>query len=129
MADKSDQDAHNESKPSSDANASFTVHVWPPDWRTRHAVVKSLVEIISSPSLLSMHYGSIPATVVPAKVRVIEEDAFNAANGIFNKPRGSAERSEAVEIEVLKHYSEDITRKIFELAKSAEARQGTSSSE
>ncbi|KAK2970279.1 hypothetical protein RJ640_021354 [Escallonia rubra] len=35
--------------------------IWPPTQRTRDVVLSRLIETLSAPSMLSKHYGSVPA--------------------------------------------------------------------
>lgn len=87
-----------------------TFSIWPPSQRTRDAVIKRLIETLSTPSVLSKRYGSMPADEANATARTIEEEAFAAAGG-----SASAEDDG---IETLQVYSKEISKRMLEAVKS-----------
>ncbi|KAG9440394.1 hypothetical protein H6P81_020559 [Aristolochia fimbriata] len=115
MAVESDQETHNESKPSKDLNQSFTFSIWPPSERTRTAVINRLVETLSSPSVLSKRFGSLPVEEAPTAARIIEEEAFAAAASRFDAARSTD--SDDAGIEVLQFYSKEISKRMLETVK------------
>lgn len=114
-----DQDASTEAEsqePRSEPQASMpekpkqmSFSIWPPAERTREAVVKRLIETLSTPSVLSNRYGTIPQEEASAAARAIEEEAFATANG-----------SAAVDedgIQILQVYSKEISKRMLEAVK------------
>ncbi|XP_059636591.1 MFP1 attachment factor 1-like [Cornus florida] len=89
--------------------------IWPPSQRTRDAVVNRLIETLSTPSVLSKRYGSVPHDEAAAAARRIEDEAFAAARGC-----GLDE-----DIEILQVYSKDISKRMLEVVKSRSASAST----
>ncbi|KAI4372888.1 hypothetical protein MLD38_011070 [Melastoma candidum] len=59
----------------------ITFSIWPPSQRTRDAVIARLVDTLSTPSVLSKRYGTLPQDEASESAHAIEEEAFNAAGG------------------------------------------------
>lgn len=87
--------------------------IWPPTQKTRDAVVTRLVETLSSPSVLSDRYGTMPHEESFASARLIEEEAFSAA--------GSSSAPEDDGIQILQVYSKEISKRMLETVKSKAA--------
>ncbi|KAI3440378.1 uncharacterized protein J3R85_003720 [Psidium guajava] len=88
-------------------NVAFSI--WPPSQRTRDAVVTRLIETLSTPSVLSKRYGTLPQDEAASAARVIEEEAFNAAAG--------AAAADDDGIEVLQIYSKEISKRMLDSVK------------
>ncbi|XP_043711622.1 MFP1 attachment factor 1-like [Telopea speciosissima] len=86
--------------------------IWPPTQHTREAVFKRLVETLSTPSVLSKRYGSMPAEEASAAARQIEEEAFSAGS-----TAASSNTSEDDGIEILQLYSKEISKRMLETVK------------
>lgn len=97
-----------------------SLNIWPPSQRTRDAVVNRLVETLSSPSVLSKRYGTLPHDEASAAARRIEEEAFSASSAAADGGAIAAPRDDAVAfgIEILQIYSKEISRRMMESAKS-----------
>ncbi|KAL8128014.1 MFP1 attachment factor 1-like [Apium graveolens] len=103
MAEPTQPQPTNPTKPT----VSFTI--WPPSQRTREAVAKRLIETLSSPSVLSKRYGTIPeeeATIIAAK---IEGEAFETVSGSAGPDDDG--------IEILQGYSKEISKRMLETVK------------
>ncbi|KAK1405658.1 MFP1 attachment factor 1 [Heracleum sosnowskyi] len=83
--------------------------IWPPSQRTRDAVTNRLVETLSSPSVLSKRYGTLPEAEAAATAKLIEEEAFAAAS--------STAASDDDGIEILQGYSKEISKRMLETVK------------
>ncbi|XP_022131922.1 MFP1 attachment factor 1-like [Momordica charantia] len=83
--------------------------IWPPTQRTRDAVISRLIETLSTPSILSKRYGTIPPDEAAAAARLIEEEAYLAA--------GVSPATEDDGIEILQVYSKEISRRMLETVK------------
>ncbi|XP_052191324.1 MFP1 attachment factor 1-like [Diospyros lotus] len=92
-------------------NLSFSI--WPPSQRTRDAVIKRLVETLSSQSVLSKRYGIIPSNESDDVARRIEAEAFTAADASASADDDG--------IEILQVYSKDISKRMLEAVKSRSA--------
>lgn len=88
-------------------NVAFSI--WPPSQRTRDAVVARLIETLSTPSVLSKRYGTVPHDEAASAARAIEEEAFNAAGG--------AAAADDDGIEVLQIYSKEISKRMLDSVK------------
>ncbi|XP_077231081.1 MFP1 attachment factor 1-like [Tasmannia lanceolata] len=97
----------------------FSVSIWPPTQRTRDAVIQRLIETLSTPSVLSKRYGSIPAEEALASARLIEEEAFSLVSR--SDHNSSAADSDEVGIEILQIYSKEISKRMLEVVKSKAA--------
>lgn len=95
-------------------NISFSI--WPPSQRTRDAVTNRLIETLSSPSVLSKRYGTLPEAEAAATAKVIEEEAFAAAGGTAG--------SDDDGIEVLQAYSKEISKRMLETVKGRAGGEG-----
>ncbi|XP_043694471.1 MFP1 attachment factor 1-like [Telopea speciosissima] len=97
-AKDSQQQEHQSSRVKLEKMSRFSI--WPPTQHTREAVFKRPVETISTPSVLSKRYGSMPAEEASAAARQIEEEPFSAAS-----TTASPKTSEDDGIEILQLYS------------------------
>ncbi|KAJ4967152.1 hypothetical protein NE237_019001 [Protea cynaroides] len=95
-------------------NISFSI--WPPTKQTREAVIKRLVETLSTDSVLSKRYGSMPADDASSTARQIEEEAFFAAS-----LAASSNTAEDDGIEILQLYSKEISKRMLETVKARAA--------
>ncbi|KAK9023338.1 hypothetical protein V6N11_003559 [Hibiscus sabdariffa] len=91
----------------------LTFNFWPPTQRTRDAVLKRLVETLSSESVLSKRYGMIPKEEASALAKLIEEDAFSVAGASFFTGEGG--------IEILQVYSREISKRMLDTTKARAA--------
>ncbi|XP_073033181.1 MFP1 attachment factor 1-like [Primulina eburnea] len=94
-------------------NASFSI--WPPTERTRDAVRNRLIETLTTPSILSKRYGSIPRDEAVDVAKRIEEEAFETV--------GAEATADNDGIEILQVYSKEISKRMLETVK---ARSGES---
>ncbi|KAH7523688.1 MFP1 attachment factor 1 [Ziziphus jujuba] len=83
--------------------------IWPPAQRTRDAVVNRLIETLSTPSVLSNRYGTMPKEEASVAARRIEEDAFATA--------GSSAAADDDGIQILQVYSKEISKRMLEAVK------------
>lgn len=97
----------NQDQTASKAGISFSI--WPPTQRTRDAVVKRLIETLSTPSVLSKRYGIMLPDEASTVAGQIEEEAFTAAGG-----SASAEDDG---IDILQVYSKEISKRMLEVVK------------
>ncbi|XP_055835027.1 MFP1 attachment factor 1 [Solanum dulcamara] len=100
-------------------NISFSI--WPPTQRTRDAVINRLIESLSTPSILSKRYGTLPQDEASDAARRIEEEAFAAA--------GSTATDTDDGIEILQVYSKEISKRMIDTVKSRSAPAADSESE
>lgn len=94
--------------------ASFSFSIWPPTQKTRDAVTERLIETLSTPSILSKRYGTVPREDASEVAKRIEEEAFNAAG-----ESASADGSDGIEI--LQVYSKEVSKRMLEAVKSRSA--------
>ena len=87
--------------------------IWPPTQRTRDAVTSRLIESLSTPSILSKRYGTIPHDEASDIAKLIEEEAFTAA--------GSTAIGDDDGIEILQVYSKEISKRMLDAVKSRSA--------
>lgn len=104
------EESQQEQKKTAPVSANVTFSIWPPSQRTRDAVVARLIETLSAPSVLSKRYGTIPTEEAASTARLIEEEAFAAAEG--------AASSYDDGIEILQIYSKEVSKRVLELVKS-----------
>ncbi|KAI3737179.1 hypothetical protein L2E82_27174 [Cichorium intybus] len=90
-------------------NISFSI--WPPTQRTRDAVTKGLVSTLSTTSILSKRYGTVPTEEATAIAERIENEAFVAASASFPSADDDG-------IEVLQTYSKEISKRMLDYMKS-----------
>ncbi|CAJ1973432.1 unnamed protein product [Sphenostylis stenocarpa] len=102
------QDQHLAAAKLGPAGVSFTI--WPPTQRTRDAVINRLMETLSSPSVLSKRYGTMPPDEASAAARQIEDEAFAVAAGSSSSDNDG--------IEILQVYSKEISKRMLETVKS-----------
>ncbi|KAL5559105.1 hypothetical protein UlMin_035316 [Ulmus minor] len=101
--------------PEKPKNPSFSI--WPPAQKTRDAVVKRLIETLSTPSVLSNRYGTIPQDEASAAASQIEEEAFATA--------GDSATAEDDGIQILQVYSKEISKRMLESVKARSASGST----
>ncbi|KAJ8651012.1 hypothetical protein MRB53_004035 [Persea americana] len=113
-----DQDLDDVSKREEEKKASMSasLSIWPPTQRTRDAVIKRMVETLSTPSTLSKRYGSIPIEDASAAARLIEEEAFSAASNSSTSTK-PVDAYEDDGIEILQIYSKEISKRMLEAVK------------
>ena len=95
------------------ATAKMSFSIWPPAERTRDAVVARLVETLSTPSVLSKRYGTLPADEASAAARLIEEEAFATA--------AASAASDDDGIQILQVYSKEISKRMLDAVKARTA--------
>ena len=93
-------------------NISFSI--WPPTQRTRDAVKKGLVESLSTASILSKRYGTLPSDEAAAVAGRIEDEAFDAASA-------ASVPTDDDGIEILQVYSKEISKRMLDYMKSRSA--------
>lgn len=99
-----------EAPPKSDkAGGGISFSIWPPTQRTRDAVVHRLIETLSTPSVLSKRYGTMPSDEASSVARSIEEEAFAVAGG--------SSSSDDDGIEILQAYSKEISKRMLDTVK------------
>ncbi|XP_057973545.1 MFP1 attachment factor 1-like [Malania oleifera] len=103
------------------SNISF--NIWPPSQRTRDAVINRLVETLSTPSVLSKRYGSVPQDEAASVARVIEQDSFSAASDAATSTAGDDG------IEILQVYSKEISKLMLDAIKARSAASSGSTSD
>ncbi|XVF36356.1 hypothetical protein REPUB_Repub19eG0051600 [Reevesia pubescens] len=91
----------------------LTFRIWPPTQRTRDAVINRLVETLSSQSVLSKRYGTIPEDEASAAAKSIEEEAFSVAGASFS--------ADDDDIETLQVYSKEISKRMLDTVKARAA--------
>ncbi|KAJ8541154.1 hypothetical protein K7X08_001970 [Anisodus acutangulus] len=92
---------------------SLTFTIWPPTQRTRDAVINRLIESLSTPSILSKRYGTIPQDEASDTAKQIEEEAFAAS--------GFTATDEDDGVEILQVYSKEISKRMIDTVKSRSA--------
>ncbi|XP_031267248.1 MFP1 attachment factor 1-like [Pistacia vera] len=115
------QDPQNDSQQDSKKPnpSSLAFRIWPPTQRTRDAVIARLIETLTTPSVLSKRYGSMPTDEADSAARFIENEAFSAADA------EAAASAEVDGIEVLQVYSKEISKRILDSVKSRASAAGT----
>ncbi|MBA0580636.1 hypothetical protein Gorai_022845 [Gossypium raimondii] len=91
----------------------LTLRIWPPTQRTRDAVINRLVETLSSQSVLSKRYGTIPEDEASSLAKSIEGEAFSVAGAAFSPDDDG--------IEILQMYSKEISKRMLDTVKSRAA--------
>ncbi|KAE8715655.1 MFP1 attachment factor 1 [Hibiscus syriacus] len=99
--------------------SNLTFKIWPPTQRTRVAVLNRLVETLSSESVLSKRYGTIPKEEACAVAKLIEEEAFSVAEASFSTDEDG--------IEILQVYSKEISKRMLDAVKARTAADSTPS--
>ncbi|WCJ31286.1 WPP domain protein 1 [Euphorbia peplus] len=99
--------------PQSPDKPSLSLRVWPPSQRTRDVVIKHLIDTFSSPSPLINRYGTISPDEAEANAKIIEEESFNAAEGLNEGEEDDPSRG----IEILQLYSKEISKRMLETVK------------
>ncbi|XP_010540383.1 PREDICTED: WPP domain-containing protein 2-like [Tarenaya hassleriana] len=86
-----------------------SLRIWPPTQKTRDAVLKRLIETLSTPSILSKRYGTLPSEDATSVAKAIEEEAYGVASaGVSVDDDG---------IEILQVYSKEISKRMLESVK------------
>ncbi|KAG9135203.1 hypothetical protein Leryth_013497 [Lithospermum erythrorhizon] len=85
--------------------------IWPPTQRTRDAVTNRLIETLTTESVLSKRYGTVPKDEAAALANKIEEEAFVTAGEAGGKPEDDG-------IETLQVYSKEISKRMLDAVKS-----------
>ncbi|PPS03958.1 hypothetical protein GOBAR_AA16724 [Gossypium barbadense] len=93
--------------------SNLTFKIWPPTQLTRDAVLNRLVETLSSESVLSKRYGTIPKEEASAAAKLIEEEAFSVASASFSTDEDG--------IEILQMYSKEISKRMLDTVKARAA--------
>ncbi|KAJ4826894.1 hypothetical protein Tsubulata_048174 [Turnera subulata] len=109
-ASAAEKHSHDLKEPKKVDGRDISLSIWPPAQRTRTAVVTRLTETLSTQSVLSKRYGTIPTEEAEVAARRIEEEAFGMANGSGN----SAEEDG---LEILQLYSREISKRVLETVK------------
>ncbi|XP_072972583.1 MFP1 attachment factor 1-like [Typha angustifolia] len=105
--------------------AGFSLSIWPPSQRTRDAVIRRLVENLTSSTVLSKRYGTVPADEAEESARAIEQEAFAAAAaGVVDGASDNVDEG----IEILHVYSKEISRRLLDFAKSRASASSAASS-
>ncbi|KAK9270312.1 hypothetical protein L1049_026938 [Liquidambar formosana] len=117
MAESQDPQHQQQQDPKKLEKMNISFSIWPPTQRTRDAVINRLIETLSTPSVLSKRYGTMPADEASAAARLIEEQAFLAAGGSAGADDDG--------IEVLQVYSKEISKRMLEAVKSRAASGST----
>ena len=99
-----------------DPSAAFSFSIWPPTQRTRDAVVRRLVETLTTDTILCKRRGVVPGAYANPAARAIEAEAFDAAAAI-----GGAAASVEEGIKALQFYSKEVSRRLLDFVKSRSA--------
>ena len=91
------------------ASSGISFSIWPPTKRTRDAITSRLIETLSTQSVLSKRYGTIPQEQASEAALRIEEEAFSVATTVAS--------SEKDGLEVLQLYSKEISKRMLETVK------------
>ncbi|KAG0458541.1 hypothetical protein HPP92_023698 [Vanilla planifolia] len=100
----------------------FSISIWPPTQRTRDAVVKRLIDNLSTSSILSKRYGNLTHEQSSIVARLVEQEAFDVASASSSTAASAEMREtnkESIEegIEILQIYSKEISRRMLESVK------------
>ncbi|KAJ6328031.1 hypothetical protein OIU77_009839 [Salix suchowensis] len=90
-------------------SSGISFSIWPPTKRTRDAITSRLIETLSTQSVLSKRYGTIPQEQASEASLRIEEEAFSVATAVAS--------SEKDGLEVLQLYSKEISKRMLETVK------------
>ncbi|KFK44640.1 hypothetical protein AALP_AA1G285000 [Arabis alpina] len=88
---------------------SISLRIWPPTQKTRDAVLKRLIETLSTESILSKRYGTLKSEEANEVAKSIEEKAYDVAS--------SAVSSDEDGIEILQVYSKEISKRMLDSVK------------
>ncbi|XP_010549254.1 PREDICTED: WPP domain-containing protein 2-like [Tarenaya hassleriana] len=86
-----------------------SLRIWPPTQKTRDAVVNRLIETLSTPSILSKRYGTLPQEDALAVAKSIEEEAYGVASAAVSGDDDG--------IEILQAYSKEISKRMLDSVK------------
>ncbi|KAF8377601.1 hypothetical protein HHK36_030983 [Tetracentron sinense] len=114
MAEAEEPKQHQQHEIKKTEKMNFSFSIWPPTQRTRDAVINRLVETLSSPSVLSKRYGSMPSDQASDAARLIEGEAFSAA-------AAAPDTLEDDGVEILQVYSKEISKRMLEAVKARAA--------
>ncbi|KAG2314423.1 hypothetical protein Bca4012_065105 [Brassica carinata] len=90
-----------------------SLRIWPPTQKTRDAVLKRLIETLSTESILSKRYGTLSSDEASAVAKSIEEEAYGvASNAVSDDDDG---------IKILEVYSKEISKRMLETVKDRSA--------
>ncbi|KAI7753225.1 hypothetical protein M8C21_002406 [Ambrosia artemisiifolia] len=92
----------------------YSFSIWPPTQRTRDAVITRLIQTLTSKSILSDRYGTIPTDQADVIARCIEQEAFNAATASSPAHHGHDDDG----IDTLQLYSKEISKRMLDSVKS-----------
>ncbi|KAJ0231885.1 WPP domain-containing protein 2 [Hirschfeldia incana] len=91
----------------------ISLRIWPPTQKTRDAVLKRLIETLSTESILSKRYGTLSSEEASAVAKSIEEEAYGvASNAVSDDDDG---------IKILEVYSKEISKRMLETVKDRSA--------
>ncbi|KAJ4881712.1 WPP domain-containing protein 2 [Raphanus sativus] len=107
---KEDSSAAAETKP---GGGGISLRIWPPTQKTRDAVLRRLIETLSTESILSKRYGTLSSDEASAVAKSIEEEAYGvASNAVSDDDDG---------IKILEVYSKEISKRMLETVKDRSA--------
>ncbi|KAG6470368.1 MFP1 attachment factor 1-like [Zingiber officinale] len=109
-----DDSLKSEVPPSPSPPPAISLNIWPPSQRARDAVIHRLIDTLSSPSVLTKRYCVVPEEMAAATARIIEQEAFDAANSGSGREVASIDEGLAV----LQIYSKDISKRMMDFLKS-----------
>ena len=108
-ADLKKEESVEETKP----GGGNSLRIWPPTQKTRDAVLKRLIETLSTESILSKRYGTLNSDEASAVAKSIEEEAYGvASNAVSDDDDG---------IKILEVYSKEISKRMPETVKDRSA--------
>ncbi|VVA92763.1 unnamed protein product [Arabis nemorensis] len=87
----------------------ISLRIWPPTQKTRDAVLKRLIETLSTESILSKRYGTLKSEEANEVAKSIEDKAYDVAS--------SAVSSDEDGIEILQVYSKEISKRMLDSVK------------
>ncbi|OMO78845.1 hypothetical protein CCACVL1_14075 [Corchorus capsularis] len=99
----------------------LTLRIWPPTQRTRDAVINRLIQTLSTQSVLSKRYGTVPEDEATVAAKSIEEEAFSVAGASFSEDDDG--------IEILQLYSKEISKRMLDTVKARAAAAAADSGE
>ncbi|KAF8052215.1 hypothetical protein N665_1587s0002 [Sinapis alba] len=91
----------------------ISLRIWPPTQKTRDAVLKRLIETLSSESILSKRYGTLDSDEASAVAKSIEEEAYGVASKAVSDDDDG--------IKILEVYSKEISKRMLETVKDRSA--------
>jgi WPP domain len=107
------QESTESTNPAKTPPADLCLSIWPPSQRTREAVVRRLVDTLTTPSsVLSKRFGVIPTPDAESAAQSIEKEAFAAVS--TNESTDSVEEG----IKALQLYSKEVSERLLNFSKS-----------